>query len=113
MRPHPACAWKLTRTGGNGRLRRAVDRLNMEELALAETGPASVERSAQQGHGRQETAPLTSTLVGAEKANLGTAGDHIEITQLRSRAEVARNLVEASCPFHGEIPAKQAELRST
>ncbi|MFW7401012.1 MAG: AAA family ATPase, partial [Rothia mucilaginosa] len=99
-------------------LRRAVDRLTMEELALAgETDPASVERLEalrKDMADKKEQLDSLNARWEAEKANLNRVGDlKTEIDELRSRAEVAQregNLAEASRLLYGEIPAKQAEL---
>ena len=99
-------------------LRRAVDRLTMEELALAdETDPASVERLEalrQDMADKKEELDALNARWEAEKASLNRVGDiKTRIDELRSRAEVAQregNLAEASRLLYGEIPAKQAEL---
>ena len=99
-------------------LRRAVDRLTMEELALAdETDPASVERLEalrQDMADKKEELDALNARWEAEKASLNRVGDiKTQIDELRSRAEVAQregNLAEASRLLYGEIPAKQAEL---
>ena len=99
-------------------LRRAVDRLTMEELALAdETDPASVERLEalrKDMADKKEQLDALNARWEAEKASLNRVGDlKTEIDELRSRAEVAQregNLAEASRLLYGEIPAKQAEL---
>ena len=102
-------------------LRRAVDRLTMEELALAdETDPASVERLEalrKDMADKKEQLDSLNARWEAEKANLNRVGDlKTEIDELRSRAEVAQregNLAEASRLLYGEIPAKQAELEES
>ena len=99
-------------------LRRAVDRLTMEELALAdETDPASVERLEalrKDMADKKEELDALNARWEAEKASLNRVGDiKTQIDELRSRAEVAQregNLAEASRLLYGEIPAKQAEL---
>ena len=99
-------------------LRRAVDRLTMEELALAdETDPASVERLEalrKDMADKKEQLDALNARWEAEKASLNRVGDiKTQIDELRSRAEVAQregNLAEASRLLYGEIPAKQAEL---
>lgn len=99
-------------------LRRAVDRLTMEELALAdETDPASVERlatlRADMADKKEELDALAARWE-AEKAGLNRVGDlKTQIDDLRSKAEVAQregNLAEASRMLYGEIPALEAEL---
>ncbi|GGH61415.1 ATP-dependent chaperone ClpB [Rothia aerolata] len=99
-------------------LRRAVDRLTMEELALAdETDPASVERlealRAEMADKKEELDSLNARWE-AEKAGLNRVGDiKNQIDELRSKAEVAQregNLGEASRILYGEIPALEAEL---
>lgn len=99
-------------------LRRAVDRLTMEELALAdETDPASVERlealRADMADKKEELDALNARWE-AEKAGLNRVGDlKTQIDELRSKAEVAQregNLAEASRVLYGEIPALEAEL---
>ncbi len=99
-------------------LRRAVDRLTMEELALAnETDPASVERlEALRADiaDKKETLDALNARWEAEKAGLNRVGDlKTQIDELRSKAEVAQregNLGEASRILYGEIPSLEAEL---
>ncbi|WP_270239296.1 ATP-dependent chaperone ClpB [Kocuria marina] len=99
-------------------LRRSVDRLTMEELALdGETDPASVERLAAL---RQDKADKEAELDAlnarweAEKAGLNRVGDlKAQIDDLRSQAERAQrngDLGEASRLLYGEIPALQKDL---
>ena len=99
-------------------LRRAADRLTMEELALAgETDPASVERLAAL---RAELADTKENLAGmtakweAEKASLNKAGDlRVQLDELRSVAEKAQregDLAEASRILYGEIPQVEKDL---
>ena len=99
-------------------LRRAVDRLTMEELALAnESDPASVERlealRAEMADKKEELDSLNARWE-AEKAGLNRVGDiKNKIDELRSAAEVAQregNLAEASKLLYGEIPALEREL---
>ncbi|MDO4898507.1 MAG: ATP-dependent chaperone ClpB [Rothia sp. (in: high G+C Gram-positive bacteria)] len=99
-------------------LRRAVDRLTMEELALAdETDPASVERLAAlraDMADKKEELDALSVRWEAEKAGLNRVGDlKSEIDELRSKAEIAQregNLADASRILYGEIPALEAQL---
>lgn len=99
-------------------LRRAADRLTMEELALVgETDSASVERLAGL---RAELADTKESLAGltaqweAEKASLNKAGDlRVELDELRSVAEKAQrdgDLAEASRILYGEIPQVEKNL---
>ncbi|MBM7052013.1 ATP-dependent chaperone ClpB [Rothia sp. ZJ1223] len=99
-------------------LRRAVDRLTMEELALAdETDPASVERlealRADMADKKEQLDALNSRWE-AEKAGLNKVGElKSQIDELRSKAEVAQregNLADASRILYGEIPALEAQL---
>ncbi|MDY3049617.1 MAG: ATP-dependent chaperone ClpB [Rothia sp. (in: high G+C Gram-positive bacteria)] len=99
-------------------LRRALDRLTMEELALAsESDPASIERlealRADMADKKEELDALNARWE-AEKAGLNRVGDlKTQIDELRSKAEVAQregNLAEASRILYGEIPALEAEL---
>ncbi len=101
-------------------LRRQVDRLTMEELALAdESDPASQERlenlRAEMADKKEELAALNSRWE-AEKAGLNRVGDiKNSIDELRSQAEVAQregNLAEASRILYGEIPSLEAELQA-
>lgn len=99
-------------------LRRVVDRMTMEELALtSEKDPASIERlealRSDLADKREELAALNARWE-AEKAGLNRVGDiKSQIDEMRSQAEVAQrdgNLAEASRLLYGEIPAKQQEL---
>lgn len=99
-------------------LRRAVDRLTMEELALSnETDPASVERleslRADMADKKEQLDALNARWE-AEKAGLNRVGDlKSEIDELRSKAEVAQregNLADASRILYGEIPSLEAQL---
>ncbi|MFW0109180.1 ATP-dependent chaperone ClpB [Rothia sp. P13129] len=99
-------------------LRRAVDRMTMEELALAkEKDEASKERlealRADMADKQEELRELNMRWE-AEKAGLNRVGDiKNSIDELRSRAEVAQregNLAEASRLLYGEIPALEKEL---
>ncbi|WP_129358984.1 MULTISPECIES: ATP-dependent chaperone ClpB [Micrococcaceae] len=99
-------------------LRRAVDRMTMEELALSnEKDPASIERlealRVDLADKREELSALNARWE-AEKAGLNRVGDiKTQIDEMRSQAEVAQregNLAEASRLLYGEIPAKQQEL---
>jgi ATP-dependent Clp protease ATP-binding subunit ClpB len=101
-------------------LRRVVDRMTMEELALKnETDPASVERleslRADLADKREQLDALNARWE-AEKAGLNRVGEiKTQIDEMRSRAEVAQregNLAEASRLLYGEIPAKQEELEA-
>ncbi|WP_022869450.1 ATP-dependent chaperone ClpB [Yaniella halotolerans] len=99
-------------------LRRAADRLTMEELALeGETDAASIERLAAL---RAELADTKEELAGmtakweAEKASLNKAGDlRVTLDDLRSAAERAQregDLAEASRILYGEIPQVEKDL---
>ncbi|WP_427015594.1 ATP-dependent chaperone ClpB [Pseudarthrobacter sp. P1] len=99
-------------------LRRAVDRLTMEELALSgETDPASVERLAAL---RADMADKKEALAGlnarweAEKAGLNRVGElKAKLDELRSVADKAQrdgDLELASRVLYGEIPAVAREL---
>ncbi|WP_285727689.1 ATP-dependent chaperone ClpB [Psychromicrobium xiongbiense] len=99
-------------------LRRAVDRLTMEELALdGETDPASVERldalRADMADKKEELAALNARWE-AEKAGLNRVGDlKARLDELRSVAEKAQregDLEQASRVLYGEIPALEHEL---
>ena len=99
-------------------LRRQVDRLTMEELALeGETDPASVERlealRAEKADREEELTALTARW-DAEKATLNEAGDlRAKVDELRSLAEKAQrdgDLAEASRLLYGEIPALEKQL---
>ncbi|MCT1916650.1 ATP-dependent chaperone ClpB [Kocuria rhizophila] len=99
-------------------LRRAVDRLTMEELALdGESDPASVERLAalrQDKADRQAELDALNARWESEKAGLNQVGElKARIDDLRSQAERAQrngDLGEASRLLYGEIPAAQKEL---
>ena len=99
-------------------LRRQVDRLTMEELALeGETDPASIERldalRAEKADREEELTALTARW-DAEKAPLNEAGDlRAKVDELRSLAEKAQrdgDLAEASRLLYGEIPALEKQL---
>lgn len=99
-------------------LRRAVDRLTMEELALSdETDPASVERlealRADMADKREELTALNARWE-AEKAGLNRVGDlKAKVDELRSVADKAQrdgDLEQASRILYGELPALQREL---
>ncbi|TFH98993.1 ATP-dependent chaperone ClpB [Micrococcus lylae] len=99
-------------------LRRQVDRITMEELALeGETDPASVERlaglRAEKADKEEELRALTARWE-QEKASLNEAGDlRVKLDELRSQAEKAQregDLAEASRLLYGEIPALEKEL---
>ncbi|MGN7162071.1 ATP-dependent chaperone ClpB [Micrococcus luteus] len=99
-------------------LRRQVDRLTIEELALeGETDPASVERlealRAEKADREEELTALTARW-DAEKATLNEAGDlRAKVDELRSLAEKAQrdgDLAEASRLLYGEIPALEKQL---
>ncbi len=101
-------------------LRRAADRLTMEELALeGETDPASVERlaalRAELADTKEELAAMTAKWE-AEKASLNKAGDlRVELDELRSAAEKAQregDLAEASRILYGEIPQVEKDLEA-
>ncbi|MDO4918251.1 ATP-dependent chaperone ClpB [Kocuria sp.] len=99
-------------------LRRSVDRLTMEELALdGETDPASVERLAvlrQDKADKQAELDALNARWESEKAGLNRVGElKARIDDLRSQAERAQrngDLGEASRLLYGEIPAAQKEL---
>lgn len=99
-------------------LRRAADRLTMEELALeGETDEASVERLAalqsELADTKEELAALTARWE-AEKASLNKAGDlRVQLDELRSAADKAQregDLAEASRILYGEIPQVEKDL---
>ncbi|MFQ4148624.1 ATP-dependent chaperone ClpB [Arthrobacter sp. LAPM80] len=99
-------------------LRRAVDRLTMEELALSgETDPASIERlealRADMADKKEELAGLNARWE-AEKAGLNRVGDlKAKLDELRSVADKAQrdgDLEQASRILYGEMPALQREL---
>lgn len=99
-------------------LRRSVDRLTMEELALAgETDPASLDRlealRADMADRKEELAGLNARWE-AEKAGLNRVGDlKAKLDELRSTAEKAQregDLEQASRILYGEIPGLEREL---
>ena len=99
-------------------LRRAVDRLTMEELALAgETDPASVERlealRADMADRKEELDGLNARWE-AEKEGLNRVGElKVRLDELRSQAEKMQregDLERASRLLYGEIPALEAQL---
>jgi ATP-dependent Clp protease ATP-binding subunit ClpB len=99
-------------------LRRAVDRLTMEELALEnEKDPASVERlaaiRADKADKNEELSALNARWE-AEKAGLNRVGDlKAKLDELRSTADRAQregDLETASRVLYGEIPALEREL---
>ncbi|MGJ9426688.1 ATP-dependent chaperone ClpB [Nesterenkonia halotolerans] len=99
-------------------LRRVVDRLTMEELALAnETDPGSAERlnslRADLADKREELAELTARWE-AEKGELNRAGElRVKLDELKSTAERAQrdgDLAEASRLLYGEIPQVEKDL---
>lgn len=99
-------------------LRRSVDRLTMEELALSgESDPASIERievlRADMADKKEELAGLNARWE-AEKAGLNRVGElKAKVDELRSVAEKAQregDLEQASRILYGELPALQREL---
>ncbi|MEE1621383.1 ATP-dependent chaperone ClpB [Zafaria sp. Z1313] len=99
-------------------LRRAVDRLTMEELALKdESDPGSVERlgalRADLADKREHLDALNARWE-AEKAGLNRVGDlKVRLDGLRSQADVLQregDLERASRLLYGEIPELQREL---
>ncbi|NYE95638.1 ATP-dependent Clp protease ATP-binding subunit ClpB [Psychromicrobium silvestre] len=99
-------------------LRRAVDRLTMEELALAsETDAASIERlealRADMADRKEELAALNARWE-AEKAGLNRVGElKAKLDELRSVAEKAQregDLEQASRILYGELPELEREL---
>lgn len=101
-------------------LRRQVDRMTMEELALShENDPASQERLENL---RKEMADKKEELAGlnarweAEKAGLNRVGDlKAKVDELRSQAEKMQregDLAGASRLLYGEIPALETELKA-
>ncbi len=99
-------------------LQRTVDRLKMEEMALAqESDPASVQRL---GRLRGELADTQEQLNGLvarweqEKAGLNRVGELKEqLDELRTRAELAEregNFGEASRLMYGEIPQLERQI---
>ncbi|WP_425863007.1 ATP-dependent chaperone ClpB [Arthrobacter sp. TWP1-1] len=101
-------------------LRRAVDRLTMEELALTgESDAASIERlealRADMADKKEELAGLNARWE-AEKAGLNRVGDlKAKLDELRSIADKAQrdgDLELASRVLYGEIPGLQHELEA-
>ncbi|GAA4372733.1 ATP-dependent chaperone ClpB [Paeniglutamicibacter cryotolerans] len=101
-------------------LRRAVDRLTMEELALeGETDAASIERlealRADAADKKEELAALNARWE-AEKAGLNRVGDlKVRLDELRSQADKFQregDLENASRLLYGEIPTLQEELQA-
>ncbi len=101
-------------------LRRAVDRLTMEELALTgESDAASVERldalRADMADKKEELAGLNARWE-AEKAGLNRVGDlKAKLDELRSIADKAQrdgDLELASRVLYGDIPGLQRELEA-
>ena len=101
-------------------LRRAVDRLKMEELALAkETDEASrerLERLRRDLADRSEQLAALTARWDAEKAGLNRVGDlKAQIDDLRGQAERMQregDLAGASELLYGRIPALERELAS-
>ncbi|MFJ5956926.1 ATP-dependent chaperone ClpB [Paenarthrobacter sp. NPDC092416] len=101
-------------------LRRAVDRLTMEELALqGETDPASVERLAAlraDMADKKEALGALNARWEAEKAGLNRVGDlKAKIDELRSAADKYQregDLESASRILYGELPALERELNA-
>ena len=101
-------------------LKRSVDRLSMEEMALLkETDAASLERlevlRADLVDKKEELAGL-SVRWAAEKAGLNRVGDlKAKLDELRSVADKAQrdgDLEQASMILYGKIPAVQRELEA-
>ncbi len=99
-------------------LRRAVDRMAMEEMHLSkETDEASIERldrlRAELAEKREELAELTARWE-AEKSGLNKVGDlRAQLDDLRTRAERMQREGDyegASRLLYGEIPALEEEL---
>ncbi|MDN5754302.1 MAG: ATP-dependent chaperone ClpB [Arthrobacter sp.] len=99
-------------------LRRVVDRMTMEELALkGENDPASRERlealRADMADRRERLDALNARW-DAEKAGLNRVGDlKVQLDELRSRAERMQregDLEKASRLLYGEIPELQRQL---
>ncbi|WP_309080963.1 ATP-dependent chaperone ClpB [Zhihengliuella sp.] len=99
-------------------LRRAVDRLTMEELAIeGETDPASVERleaiRADKADKKEQLDALNARWE-AEKAGLNRVGDlKVQLDELRMQAERLQregDLEKASRLLYGEIPSLQQQL---
>lgn len=99
-------------------LRRVVDRMTMEELALkGETDPASRERLDAlrlDMADRRERLDALNARWEAEKAGLNRVGDlKVQLDELRSRAERMQregDLEKASRLLYGEIPELQRQL---
>ena len=99
-------------------LRRAVDRLKMEELALEhETDPASrerLERLRKDLADRSEQLAALTARWEQEKAGLNRVGDlKAQLDDLRSQAERLQregDLAGASQLLYGSIPALESEL---
>jgi len=99
-------------------LRRAVDRLRMEELALEhETDPASrdrLERLRKDLADRSEQLAALTARWEQEKAGLNRVGDlKAQIDELRSQSERMQregDLAGASQLLYGQIPALEREL---
>lgn len=99
-------------------LRRVVDRLTMEELALAnEKDAASVERLAAlraDKADKSEELDALNARWAAERAGLNRVGDlKAKLDELRSTADKAQregDLETASRVLYGEIPAVEREL---
>lgn len=101
-------------------LRRSVDRLTMEELALTgESDAASIERlealRADMADKKEELSGLNARWE-AEKAGLNRVGDlKAKLDELRSIADKAQrdgDLEQASRILYGEIPALQREIEA-
>lgn len=101
-------------------LRRVVDRLTMEELALAnEKDAASVERLAAlraDKADKSEELDALNARWAAERAGLNRVGDlKAKLDELRSTADKAQregDLETASRVLYGEIPAVERELNA-
>jgi ATP-dependent Clp protease ATP-binding subunit ClpB len=101
-------------------LQRQVDRLRMEELALAkETDEASVERLARLRADladKEESLTVLRTRWEQEKAGLDRVGDlKIQIDELRMAAERAQregDFEEAARILYGELPALESQLET-
>ena len=102
------------------KLQRQVDRLKMEELALAkETDPASVDRLAKLRSDladREEELRALRSRWDLEKANLDRIGDlKIRVDELRNIADRAirdGDLEQAARIQYGELPELERELES-
>ncbi|GAA3282803.1 ATP-dependent chaperone ClpB [Nesterenkonia halobia] len=99
-------------------LRRTVDRMTMEEMALAaETDAGSAERletlRGELADKKEELAELTARWE-AEKGELNRAGElRVQLDELRGHAERAQregDLAEASRLLYGEIPQLEEQL---